>query len=140
MEEIRGHSHHLGQFVGSAVVVGASHGHQNTLLRLKTFAGEYIDYRVSDIPDPEPIADNCNFRPISVKIQNGGERCSVIALTSDGTRNFSVTLGAALALYKSGVHAVVDGGLQIGAPCSIRNRPANALRPSSPESLDPTLA
>ena len=130
MEETRGHSDDFGQFVGSAVVTGASYGLQNTLLRLKTFAGEYIDYRVGDVPDPEKIAGfhSGGLRPISVKIHQGGQRCSVVALASDGPRSLSVTLGSALALYKAGVYAVVDGGLQIGVPCSVRNKPRTALR------------
>jgi hypothetical protein len=132
MQETRDRSHDAGQFVGSAVVAGGSYGPQSTLLRLKTFAGEYIDYRVSDVPDPAGIAalHGDNLHPISVKIQEGGQRCSVVALASGGPRSLTVTLGTALALYKSGVHAVVDGGLQIGVPCLIRNKPRTALRRS----------
>ena len=48
------------------------------------------------------------------------------AIVQEG--EFGVTLGAALALYKSGVHAVVDGGLSAGVPCSARNAPRTALQ------------
>jgi hypothetical protein len=102
------------------VVAGAAYGSRTTLLHLQTFAGEVIDYTVDDIPDPTGAAEfrNNNLRPISVQIRHGGERCSVIALTSKGPRHSSVTLGTALALHQSGAHAVVDGGLTTGVPCS----------------------
>ncbi|MFJ5698666.1 hypothetical protein [Arthrobacter sp. NPDC093139] len=120
MEDTRDHPQDSAQFVGSAVVTGASYGPRTTILRLQTFAGEYIDHTVGDIPDPAGAAGfrSNNLRPISVKIQHAGERCNVIALTSDGPRRSNVTLGTALALHQFGVHTVVDGGLQIGVPCS----------------------
>lgn len=113
-----------GQFIGSAVVVGASYGYGTTILRLQTFTGESIDYAIYALPDPEAPAvfrsDNC--RPISVKIQHGGQQCSVIALTSTGTRRVNVTPGTALGLHEAGVHAVVEGGLQATVSCSNHKR------------------
>lgn len=131
MAETWGTSHNSGQFVGSAVVTGAIYGPHHTLLRLKTFGGELIDYSVGDVPDPAGIAEfnGDDLRLISVKIQYGGKQCSVIArAAAGGARALRVTLGAALALYKSGVHAVVDGGLSAGVPCSARNAPRTALQ------------
>lgn len=120
MEDTRNHADDSGQFVGSAVVAGASYGSRTTLLQLQTFAGKFIDYIIDDIPDPAGAADfrDNNVRPISVQIQHGGERCSVIALTPDGPRRSIATLGTALALHQSGAHTVVDGGLATGVPCS----------------------
>ncbi|MFC9354948.1 hypothetical protein [Arthrobacter sp. NPDC057013] len=120
-----------GQFVGSAVVAGATYGPHHTLLRLKTFRGELIDYRLGDVPDPAGIVDvsSNGLRPISVKIRDGGKQCSVVALAAaGGARALTVTLRTALALYKSGVHAVVDGGLSAPAPCTTRNAAVTALR------------
>jgi hypothetical protein len=131
MAETLGTSHNSGQFVGSAVVAGATYGRHHTLLRLKTFGGELIDYRVGDVPDPAGIVEfnGGDLRPLSVKIQDGGKHCSVIArAAAGGARALRVTLGAALALYTSGVHAVVDGGLSAEVPCSVRNRPRTALQ------------
>lgn len=123
MEDKRDHLRNPGQFISSAVVAGASYGHGTTNLQLQAFTGECIDYPVADIPDHagavDLLRDNC--RPISVKIQNGGEHCSVIVLTPSGTRCASVTPGTALALYQSGVHAVVEGGLRAEVPCSKHN-------------------
>jgi hypothetical protein len=114
-----------GQFVGSAVVVGALYGPHFTLLRLKTFTGECFDYRIEDVPDFRGAVEilSNSLRPLSVKIQQGGQRCSVVTLAAGGARARSVTLATALALHKSGIHAVVDGGLAIGLPCSVRNKP-----------------
>lgn len=67
--------------------------------------------------------------PISVKIQQGGECCSVIALTSDGTRRSNVTLGTALALHQAGVHAVVDGGRQTEVSCSSKTAKSQTAMP-----------
>lgn len=123
MQDKRDHPHSPGQFVGSAVVAGASYGHGTTNLQLQSFTGEFIDYPFGGIPDPEGAAKfrGNNFRPISVKIEDGGERCSVIVLTSDGTQRAIVTLGIALALHQSGVHAVVEGGLQARLSCFRHN-------------------
>lgn len=121
--------HDSGPFAGSAVVAAATYGRRHTLLHLKTFTGELIDYRVGDVPDPAGAAglDGDNLRPISVKIQHGGRQCSVVALAAaGGPRTLSVTIPAALALCKSGVHAVVDGGLPAGAPCSARKAASTA--------------
>ncbi|WP_163167717.1 hypothetical protein [Arthrobacter sp. Alg241-R88] len=120
MEDTRNHSQDSGQFVGSAVVAGAAYGSQTTVLQLQTFAGEFIDYTLDDIPDPAGAAKfrNNNLRPISVLIQHGGERCSVLALTPDGPRRSIATLGTALALHQSGAHTVVDGGSTTRVPCS----------------------
>lgn len=122
MEDVRNHPARFDQFVGSAAVAGASYGRRTTILQLQTFAGEYIDYTIDDIPDPAAADEfrRDNVRPISVRIQHGGQICSVTTLTSDGTRRSNVTLGAALALHQSGVHLVVDGGLQTGVSCSTR--------------------
>lgn len=119
MEARRNHLHGSGRFVGSAVIAGASYGPRTTILQLQTFAGEYVEYTVDDIPDPAGEAEflRTNARPISVKIQAGGEHCSVIALDPNGPRRSNVTLGTALALHRSGVHAVVEGGLQLGGSC-----------------------
>jgi hypothetical protein len=130
-----------GRFVGSAVVIGASNGAEATLLKLRTFSGECLDYEVRDIPDHAGAAElgARKFRPIPVKIQDGGQRCGVIALTSSGTRHSPISLGTALALQQSGVLVVVDGGLQAWASCSsqgsrIRPRQAGApgCDPSQP--------
>jgi hypothetical protein len=114
-------SHLSGQFVGSGVVTGAFYGRRHTLLHLRTFRGESIEYRLNGVPEPAGTAGLAgdNLRPASVKIQQGGWRCSLVALGEDGPRALSITLGTALALYKSGVHAVVDGGLPHGVPCSL---------------------
>ncbi|MFC9335969.1 hypothetical protein [Arthrobacter sp. NPDC057009] len=128
MAELRESPRTSSQFVGSAVVAGASYGAQHTILRLETFRGEYIDYRIGGVPDPEGMVkfQGAGLRPLSVKIQQGGQRCSVVAIGADGPRSFIVLLGTALALHKAGVHAVVDGGLPIAVPCSIK--PRTALR------------
>jgi hypothetical protein len=125
MEETRSHLHVAGQFVGSALVIGASYGPQTTVLRLQTFAGESIEYSVGGIPSPAGAAEfrSYNLRPISVMIQQGGEQCSVIGLATDGPRRANVTLDIALALHQSGVHMVVDGGLRTGVPCSSHRTP-----------------
>ena len=122
MEDPRKSPHNLGEFIGSAMVAGASYGPDHTLLHLETCTGEHIDYRVGDVPDLGGMAkfELGNLRPLSVKIQQGGQRCSVVALAADGPRAFSVVLGTALALQQFGVHTVVDGGLSIGVPCSVR--------------------
>jgi hypothetical protein len=124
MKDTRNHPHDSGCFVGSAVVLGAAYGLRTTLLKLQTFAGEYFDYTIDSIPDPTGIAEfrSSNLRPISVKIEDCGKRCSVIALSQDGPRRSSVTLSTALALHQSGVHAVVNGGLQLGVSCSTHER------------------
>ncbi|KRE77161.1 MULTISPECIES: hypothetical protein [Micrococcaceae] len=121
MEDTRNHRHASNQFVGSAVVAGAVYGSRTTLLKLQTFAGEFIEYIVGDIPDPVGAAEfsSNNLSPIAVQIQHGGKRCSVIALTPEGPRRSIATLGTALALHRSGAHTVVDGGLKSGVPCSI---------------------
>jgi hypothetical protein len=113
------------QFNGSAVVAGASYGPQHTLLHLETFAGECIDYEIGSVPDSHGMAEFLcrDLRPLSVKIQQGGQRCSVVALAAGGARAFNVALGTALALHKSGIRAVVDGGLPIRVPCSTRTKP-----------------
>lgn len=109
-----------GSFVGSAVVTDAFYGKQATTLSLKSFAGEYIDYTVSAFPDDVGAATfyNNNLRPLSVKIQQGGRRCSVIALSSAGVQTLSVSLGTALALQAAGIRTVIDGGLHARAACS----------------------
>lgn len=119
MKDAGKHPADFGPFLGSAVVAGASYGHGSTILQLQTFAGKYIDYIVGGVPDPVGAAElhSNNLRPMSVKIQHGGKRCSVIALTSNGPRRSSVTLGTALALHQSGVHTLVDGGLQTRVSC-----------------------
>jgi hypothetical protein len=120
MEDTQSHPNYHRQFVGSAVVAGVSYGGRSTILQLRTFAGENISYVVSAIPDSAGEEDACrrdSFRPISVKIQDGGDRCSVIALTPNGPQCSSVSLGAALALERTGVRTVVDGGMQIRVPC-----------------------
>lgn len=119
MHETRNHQHGPGQFVGSAVIAGASYGHRATLLHLRTFAGEDLDFAIADTPDSAGAARlrSSIHRPLSVKIEHGGERCSVIALTPSGPRRWTVTLGTALALHQSGVHAVVDGGLRNRVAC-----------------------
>lgn len=124
MQERRNHPHDSGRFVGSAVIAGASYGPETTLLQLQTFAGEHLAYTINDIPDPAGEAElrRRNVRPISVKIPADGEQCSVIALAPDGPRRSNVTLGTALALHQSGVHAVVDGGLQLGVSCSTHKK------------------
>lgn len=131
MESTRGHSHDSGQFVGSGVVAGASYGSRTTVLQIQTFVGEYIDFTVGGVPDPAGAAEflTNDLRPISIRIQHGGEQCSVIALAADGPRRSKVSLGTALALHQSGVYAVVDGGLQFGMPCSTQN--AKRRRPLS---------
>jgi hypothetical protein len=123
-----------GHFVGSATVVGASYGHGTTSLELQTFTGEYIEYSIDAVPDSEGAAElrGKNFRPLSVKIQNGGERCSVIALTPSGTRPTSVTLGTALALHQSGVHTVIEGGLRAEVSCPRPQRPGSSTRRLKP--------
>ncbi|MGF9646890.1 hypothetical protein AAIH32_02895 [Pseudarthrobacter oxydans] len=140
MEDKRKQARSKGQFIGSAAVVGASYGQGTTHLQLQAFTGEYIDYPIDAVPDPLGAAElrRKNFRPISVKIQDGGERCSMIALTSDGTRRASVTLGTALALYCSGVHTTVEGGLPAEVSCSKPQRPrssAGRLKPLGADAL-----
>ena len=122
MADPRKSARNVGEFIGSAMVAGASYGLDHTILHLQTSTGEHIDYRVGDVPDPGGMAEFelGNLRALSVKIQQGGRRCSVVALAADGPRAFSVVLGTALALQKSGVHAVVDGGISIGVPCSVQ--------------------
>jgi hypothetical protein len=127
-----------GSFVGSAVVTGAFYSKQATTLRLTSFAGEHIDYTVGALPDDLGAAtfySSNNLRPISVKIQQGGERCSVMALSSAGVQTLSVSLGTALALQAAGIRTVIDGGLHAGAACSAagmrRKFPAD-LQASSP--------
>jgi hypothetical protein len=135
MEDSPNHPNDSWQFVGSAVIAGAFYGPRTTTLQLQTFAGQYIEYTMDDIPDPAGEAEfrGSNLRPISVKIQAGGEQCTAIVLASDGPRRSNVTLGTALALYRSGVQAVVDGGLQLGVSCSTYKRPRK--RPSCNESF-----
>lgn len=108
------------QFVGSAVVTGASCDHRTTILQLQTFAGRRLSYSLDDIPDAAGEAEfrRNDPRPVSVKIQQGGQYCSVVTLTSDGMRSSRITLGTALALHQSGVHTVVDGGRQAEVSCS----------------------
>jgi hypothetical protein len=119
MEEKQSHPHYYRQFVGSAVVDGASYGDRSTILQLQTFDGENISYAVSAIPNSAGAEEyrRYRFRPISVKIQCGGDRCSVIALTPNGPRCSSVSLGTALALLRTGVRTIVDGALQTRVPC-----------------------
>lgn len=128
MEETREGQTAADQFVGSAVVIGASIGPENTLLHLQTFTGDRVDYPLDALPDPagEAYLRGQELRPISVKIRNGGLRCSVISLANDGPRTSTVTLGTALALYQSGVRAVVDGGLRLEAPCPTAPRPTGS--------------
>lgn len=123
MKDTQDHLHNSVQFAGSAMVDGASYSRLTTTLKLRTFAGEKVDYTVVDVPDPAGAAEfrKNNLRPISVKIRHGGKFCSVIALTAAGTQRSNITLGTALALHQSGVHAVVDGGLLSGFPCSTRS-------------------
>lgn len=120
MNDSRNLQHDFNQFVGSAVVSGASYRQRTTILQLQTFAGERLDCALGDVPDLAGAADFAGnaLRPISVIIQQGGERCSVIGLTSRGPRRRNVTLGTALALHQSGVHTVVEGGLQKRASCA----------------------
>jgi hypothetical protein len=82
MEETQNHPHYYRQFVGSAVVDGVSYGDRSTILQLQTFAGENINYIVSAIPQSAAAEERRHerFHPISVKIQDSGDRCSVIAL------------------------------------------------------------
>ncbi len=131
MEDTRKHRHPSNEFVGSAVVAGAVYGSRTTLLKLRTFSGELIEYTVGDIPDPAGTAEfsSNNLRFIAVQIQHGGKRCSVITLTPEGPRRSLATLGTALALFRSGAHTVVDGGLKSGVPCSIY-KTANERRSS----------
>lgn len=117
-----------GHFIGSARVVGASYGHGTTYLELQAFTGEYIEYSIEAVPASagEVELPGENFRPISVKIQDGGERCSVIALTPGGTRRTNITPGTALALHQSGVHTVVEGGLPAEVSCPRPHRPGSS--------------
>lgn len=123
MKDTRNHLSTSSQFAGSARVDGATYNRRTTTLKLRTFAGEEVDYTVSDIPDPAGAAEfrKTNPRPISVKIRQGGKWCSVIALTADGTQRTNVAPGIALALHQTGVHTVVDGGLLSGVSCSTHN-------------------
>lgn len=120
MEETRAHRSKITQFVGSAVVADATFGDRFSILRLQTFAGERVDYTVPGVPDPAGAANlrNDSFRPVSVKIQAGGEQCSVIALTPNGPQCSSISLGSALELLRCGVRAVVEGGLRTRVPCA----------------------
>ncbi|XAS74273.1 hypothetical protein VUN82_10805 [Micrococcaceae bacterium Sec5.1] len=134
MEDNRKRPRFRGYFVGSATVIGASYGQGTTNLELQAFTGEYIEYSIDAVPDSAGAAElpGKNFRPISVKIQHGGERCSVIALTPAGTRRTSVTLGTALALHQSGVHTVVEGGLQAEVSCPRPQRSGSSTRRLKP--------
>ncbi|MCP1415555.1 hypothetical protein [Paenarthrobacter sp. A20] len=120
LEEMRGLAWSRGPFVGSAVVAGASYGEQSTTLELKTFAGENFDFTVPAIPDHAGAAAfyQSSLRPISVKIRQGGEHCTAIALSIEGPRSSSVSLSTALALLHRGVHTVVEGGLHSDVVCS----------------------
>ncbi|KIC63793.1 hypothetical protein RM50_18355 [Pseudarthrobacter phenanthrenivorans] len=110
-------------FAGSAVVTSASYGPKTTMLQLQTFAGERIDVVLEDKPDAAGAAAvNAGLRPVSVKILLTGEPCSVFLLSPQGPHSVDVTVGVALALYQSGVRAVVDGGLQLDVTCSTRKR------------------
>lgn len=107
-------------FVGSAMVVGSSYGEHSTTLTLRNFAGESFGFTVHALPDDAAAAlfyEN-NLRPISVKIQHGGARCTAIALSADGPQSMSIPLGIALALLQRKVHAVVEGGMHSDVPCS----------------------
>jgi hypothetical protein len=130
MKETKKHSPKFGSFVGSAVVAGAAYAHGSTILKLQTFAGNYIDYVIGGGPDPAGAAEfaSNDLRPISVKIQLSGERCSVLALASDGPRRSNVTLGTALALHQSGVHTLVEGGLQTRVTCSVQTKGREHVR------------
>lgn len=110
------------QFVGSGVVKAARYDDQSTTLKLRTFAGVHLRYTIACVPDPAGAAEfwTTNSRPIAVKIQQGGKRCTATALTDKGARTSQVSLGTALALHQSGVHAIVDGGQQTGVTCSAR--------------------
>lgn len=134
MEDNHKRPRYRGHFVGSATVVGASYGHGTTSLELQTFTGEYIEYSIDAVPDSAGAVElrGKNFRPLSVKIQRGGERCSVIALTPGGTRPTSVTLGTALALHQSGVHTVVEGGLRAEVSCPRPQRSGSSTRRLKP--------
>lgn len=114
------------QFVGTAIVAGATYGPETTVLQLVTCTGDYVAYTVADVPD-HARADGLqrSSLPLSVKIQESGKRCWVMALTSAGPRRTEVTLGAALALQQAGVHAVVEGGMQADVPCSARTAPVD---------------
>jgi hypothetical protein len=106
-------------FVGSAVVTAACYGAGITTLKLHTFAGGDISFTIRCVPDPAGAIEFCTTqRPVAVKIEQGGERCIATALTTRGPRRLRVSLGTALALHQSGVHAVVDGGLRSGVTCS----------------------
>lgn len=114
------------QFVGTAIIAGASYGPKSTVLQLVTCTGEYVAYTVEDVPDHASAEElQRSGLPLSVKIQESGKQCWAMALTSAGPRRKEVTLGAALALQQAGVHAVVDGGLQAHVPCSAHSAPVH---------------
>ncbi len=119
-------NHHASNnFAGSAVVTSASYGAQTTTLQLQTFAGERIEVTLEGTPDPAGAAAVTagNLRPVSVKILLTGEPCSVFVLSAQGPPySLEVTVGVALALYQSGVHAVVEGGLKLDVTCSTQKR------------------
>lgn len=107
MKDARTQPEDPGAFVGSAVVAGVSYGAKTTLLKLQTFSA-CLNFEVCGVPDQTGVIElgAGNFRPLSVKIQDGGQRCHVIALTSDGTRHmpFSLRRGSSTATVRG------DGG------------------------------
>lgn len=129
---MRDYYHASNNFAGSAVVTSVSFGPQTTTLRLQTYAGERINLTLEERPDPAGAAALTveNLRPVSVKILLNGEPCSVFVLSPQGPHYAEITLGTALALNQSGVHAVVDGGLKLDVTCSTRKR-AGLRFPSS---------
>lgn len=76
---MRNHPNDSGQFVGSAVVVGADYRAKSTVLQLQTFTGMRIHYTVEGVQDPAGAAQiqRDTRRPISVKIQVHTQCCSV---------------------------------------------------------------
>lgn len=74
------------QFIGKAVVMAVRYDDQATTLKLRTFAGVHLRYTIGCVPDPAGAAQFCgtSSRPIAVKIQQGGEPCTVTALTGKG--------------------------------------------------------
>lgn len=120
MEEPREQTVRRQSFVGTAKVAGASFSEQGTTLKLETFAGESVKFRVPTLPNDAgaQVLYSNSLRPISVKIQRGGDHCTAIALSPDGPQCSIIPLNIALALLHRGVHAVVDGGLHSDVPCS----------------------
>ncbi len=118
------HCHHdSGEFVGSAVVVGATFDREHSILSLRTFTDCLIDFVIQGVPDPDGYATLMTTprRPISVKIHGGAREYTVVTLGAGGAQSAEVAQGTALALIQSGVHAVVDGGLPSSLSCSTRS-------------------